>query len=41
MLRACGQYEKFEAEYDSLRREGRAKAADWKSLKEKQKIESK
>jgi hypothetical protein len=41
MQRACGQYNNFKAEYDSLSQEGRARAADWKSLKEKQKIDSK
>jgi len=34
--KACGQYNKFEGEYDFLSREGRARAALWKSLKEKQ-----
>lgn len=33
---ACGQFKKFGAAYDSLSREGRARAALWKSLKENQ-----
>jgi len=32
--KACGQYNTFEAEYDFLSREGRARAALWKSLKD-------
>jgi hypothetical protein len=36
-FRACGQYKNFGAEYNSLSREGRERAALWKSLKEKQK----
>ena len=39
MLRGCGQYNNFKAGYDSLSQEGRARTADWKSLKKEQKIE--